>query len=422
MPMDRQIKRKRLPPRRLAALAAAALFVGVSAYGLLKDSGVRKLNVERDKLTVSSVERGPFQEYTSVRGTVLPKYTVYLDALEGGTVDTLHVEAGALVAKGDPLLRVTNAQTELTVYNQQAEATRQLDDLRRGQLSAQQTLLGSRQNVMQAQYDFRTKKRRYDRYGSLADTVRLAIIARQEWERIEDEFTHARHRLDLERQRHQQDSLLVGIQLRQLQASLRTTERNLAAVRQRMANLTLRAPVAGQLSALAADLGERIAAGTRLGQIDVLDGFKIRAAIDEYYIARIASGQQGECGHGDAVLPLRIRKVYPDVEAGRFEVDLDFTGAVPRDLRRGQTVHVRLQLGDLEEAVQVARGGFYQTTGGNWAYVVDEDGDRARRRPIRLGRQNPKVYEVLEGLAPGEQVITSGYENFGEDMDVLVLH
>lgn len=418
--MDRPIKRRKWP-KRVATGAAVALFVGASAYALLKDSGVRKLRVERDKLTISTVELGPFQEYTSVRGTVLPIYTVYLDAVEGGRVDTLYLEEGATVARGEAILGLANPQTEILVLNQEAELAHRIEELRSGQLTVAQNRLRSRQELMEMQYLLRTQERKYERYSSLSERDRLAMMARQEWEKIEDEYEYARQKLLFTQERHQQDSLLAAAQVRQLEASVETMERNLAAVRQRLDNLTVRAPVAGQLTALDAVLGEGIGQGTRLGKIDVLEGFKVRAAIDEYYISRIARGQRGEFDQAGERYGLRIRKVYPEVEAGRFEVDLDFAGQAPEGLRRGQTVHVRLELGDLEEAVQVERGGFYQATGGNWAYVLTGGGERAVRRSIRLGRQNPKVYEVLDGLEPGDRVITSSYDNFGEGMDVLVL-
>lgn len=421
MSMDREISRKRWTLRRIAGTAAAVVAIGVSVSALLEDSGLSKLRVEREALTVSTVELGPFQEYTAVRGTVLPRYTVYLDALEGGTVDTLYVDVGAGVASGDPILQLRNPDTELAVYNQEAAVAGQLDELRRGQLNTRQRILTSRQTMMQAEHDARGKERRYARYRSVHDTVRLTILARQEWERIEDEYTYARARLELERERHRQDSLLATLQLQALERAVETTERNLEVMRQRLANLTLRAPIGGQLSALDAVPGQRLSTGTRLGMIDVLEDLTIRAEIDEYHIARVRRGQPGTCLQDGEELPLTTRKVYPEVVGGRFAVELDFVGSVPAGMRRGQTVRVRLQLGDVEEAVQVARGAFYQTTGGHWVYVVATDHSRAVRRSIRLGRQNPRVFEVLAGLEPGDEVITSSYDSFGADIDVLVL-
>lgn len=419
--MDRKIKKKKWPPRRIAGLVAITLFVGLSAYTFLKDSGVRKLHVERDKLTISAVEMGPFQEYTPVRGTVLPITTVYLDAQEGGRVDSLMVEEGTMLEKGHAILRLTNPELELQVLNQEADLASRVEDLRGGELTIEQSLLRSRQEVMEIEYQLRTQQRKYDRYLTLSESDRLAMMARQEWEKVEDDYGFMQQKRQLTLERYQQDSLLAATQLRRLRASVETTEKNLIVVRRRLDNLTLRAPVSGQLTALDVDLGESIGRGQRLGHIDVLTSYKVRADIDEYYITRVARGQKGEFDQTDTSFGLTIRRVYPEVRDGRFKVDLDFVGEPPPGIRRGQTVHIRLELGDLEEAVQVARGGFYQTTGGNWAYVLDESGDVAGKRTIKLGRQNPRVYEVLEGLGPGDRVITSSYENYGDNMDQLVL-
>lgn len=419
--MDRRIPRRRFTPRRLAVAAALLLLVGLTSYGLLRDSGLRKLNVERDKLTISTVERGPFLEYTPVRGAVLPLRTVYLDALVSGQVDRVFVEEGAIVAEGEPLLRVANPELELQVLQQEAELERRREDLRNGQLTMEQDLLRSRQALMEIEYQLAVDRRNFERYAALSAKDLAAILPMQEFERMRDRYEFSARKAQLTRETHGQDSLLSAQKVAQLGAAVQRMERDLEIIRQRLDNLTVRAPVAGQLTTLDAEIGESKGAGTRLGQIDIVDAFKVRAAIDEHYIARVSRGQRGEFDIEEQTYGLRVRKVYPEVQDGRFEVDLEFEGTPPPGIRRGQTLHVRLELGDLEEAVQVARGGFYQTTGGHWAYVLDEAGQRAMRRDIKVGRQNPRVYEVLEGLEPGERVITSSYENFGEDMDVLVL-
>lgn len=418
---DRILKRRRWPPRRIVAAAATALFAALSVYGLLRDSGVRRLNVERDKLTISTVEQGPFLEYTPVRGTVLPIRTVYLDALESGTVERIYVEEGAAVAEGDSLLRLANPELELVVLQQESELERRIEDLRAGRLTMEQSLLRSRQQVMEIEYQLQILKRNYEPYATLSGKDLAAIMPLQEFEKRRDDFGYGARRLELTRQTHAQDSVLAANQVAQLGAAVERMTRDLAIIGSRLDNLTVRAPVSGQLTALDAEIGESKGAGARLGQVDILDGYKVRAAIDEHYIARVERDQRGEVDVDEAAYGLVVHKVYPEVRDGRFEVDLVFAGAAPPGIRRGQTVHVRLELGDLAEAVQVARGGFYQTTGGHWAYVLDPSGERAARREIQLGRQNPRVYEVLGGLAPGERVITSSYEGFGEDMDVLVL-
>ena len=419
--MDRKISRRKWPPRRIAGAAAAALFAAFAAWGLLKDSGVRKLNVDRDRITISEVVHGPFQEYTPVRGTVLPIRTVYLDALESGQVARVFLEEGTRVEEGDPLLRLDNPDLELHVLQQESELERKIEELRSNRLSLEQNLLSSRQRLMEIEYQAQIDRRNFERYASLSREDLAAIMPLQDYEKLRDNYQYNARKLALTRETHTQDSLLAVDRVVQARAAVERMERNLEIIRRRLDNLTVRAPVSGQLTALEAEIGETKGSGARLGQIDILDGFKVRADIDEHYISRVDRGQRGQFDQDGAPFGLVIRKVYPEVQEGRFEVDLVFEGQAPEGIRRGQTLHVRLELGDLEEAAQVARGGFYQATGGHWAYVLEPSGDRAVKRGIRLGRQNPKVYEVLEGLRPGERVITSGYESFGEDMDVLVL-
>ncbi len=419
--MDRKIAQPRFSPKRIGIGTAALLLAGLLGYALLADFGVRKLNVERDRLTISTVEFGPFQEYIPVRGTVLPLHTVYLDALERGQVEQVFVEEGTSVAEGDPLLRLANPDLELTVLQQQAELERSREALRNGRLTMEQDLLRSRKERMEIEYQLAINKRNFERYQSLSAADLTAILSRQEYERLRDEYQYSVRRMALTEETQTQDSLLAASKVAQLISAVERMERNLKIVRGRLDNLTVRAPVAGQLTTLAAEVGESKGTGVRLGQIDRIDGFKVRTAIDEHYIDRVDRGQRGQFDSGDQSYSLVIGKVYPEVKEGRFEVDLVFDGEAPAGIRRGQTLHIRLELGDLDQAVQVARGGFYQATGGQWAYVLNAAGDQATRRAIALGRQNPRVYEVLEGLEPGERVITSSYETFGQDMDVLVL-
>ncbi len=402
-------------------LVVLGVFVGLSGYGFLHERGTSRLQVEADKLTVSRVERGPFQEFIPVRGTVLPLQTVYLDAMEGGRVEQVLVEEGAMVQQGEAILKLANSELQLYLLNQEADANKQREQVRTARLGLEQQLLRGRQQVLEMEYQLAVQRRNYERYSSLSEQNRLAMMARQDYEKLKDEYEYGlrRHALTIETQR--QDSLLGEAQVRQIEEGVGQQQQNLALVRQRLEHLVLRAPVAGQLTALKAEVGESKGQGERLGQIDVLEGYKVRAGIDEFYINRIQKGQPGAFEQGEAEYRLVIKKVYPEVRDGRFEVDLEFAGTPPEGIRRGQTLQLRLELGDLEEAVLLARGGFYQKTGGNWVYVLDPAGSQAARRNIRLGRHNPQVFEVLDGLAPGEQVITSSYDNFG-DMDVLVLH
>lgn len=419
--MDRKLEKPRFSPKRIALGAGVLLFGGLCGYALLADFGVRKLNVQRDRLTISTVEFGPFQEYIPVRGTILPLRTVYLDALERGQVEQVFAEEGASVAAGDPLLRLANPDLELNVLQQEAELERSREELRNGRLTMQQERLRAHKALLEIEYQLAINKRNFERYENLSAKDLTAILSRQEYERLRDEYQYSVRRMALTQQTQTQDSLLAASKVVQLVSAVERMERNLQIVRGRLDNLTVRAPVSGQLTMLAAEVGESKGTGVRLGQIDRIDGFKVRAVIDEHYIDRVGRGQRGQFNSGDAPYRLVIHKIYPEVKEGRFAVDLVFEGRAPEGIRRGQTLHIRLELGDLAETVQVARGGFYQATGGHWAYVLDAAGERATRRSIALGRQNPRVYEVLEGLEPGEQVITSSYETLGENMDVLVL-
>ena len=419
--MDRRLEKRRFTPRRVALGVAVLMLAGLCGYALLADFGVRRLNVQRERLTLSAVELGPFLEYIPVRGTVAPLRTVYLDAMESGQVVQVFAEEGTAVAAGDPLLRLANPDLELTILQQEAGLERSREELLNGRLTMEQNLLASRKTLMEIEYRLAVDKRNFERYQDLPAEDLAAIMSRQEYERLRDEYEYSARRMALTRETQTQDSLLAASKVAQLVSAVERTERDLEIIRRRLDNLTVRAPVAGQLTSLDAEVGESKGAGARLGQIDMTEGFKVRATIDEHYIGRVGRGQRGSFDSGGKPYGLLTRKVYPEVREGGFEVDFVFEGEAPEGIRRGQSLHVRLELGNLEEAVQVARGGFYQSTGGHWAYVLDASGERAARRSIRLGRQNPRVYEVLEGLEPGEQVITSSYESFGENIDVLVL-
>ena len=418
--MDRKLEKRKWPPTKIAFIGIAAILASSLLYGLLRNP--RKLNVETDRITISTVEQGPFQEFIPVRGTVLPLKTVYLDLLNGGRVENVFVEEGSFVEKGDEILQLANADLQLEVMSQEAKLADQMSESRNARLSMEQNQLRSRQDLAEIEFKIQSAKRQFDRYSGLSEKDRIAMISRHEFEKMKDEYEFQLMRRKLRVETQHQDSLLSVLQINRIEHSLEQMQRNMQIVRGSLDNLILRAPISGQLSLLDAEVGETKNSGERLGQVDVLDGFKVRAAIDEHYIARIAKGQRGEFEPtgSDVSFALSVRKVYPEVREGRFEIDMIFNGLEPVGIRRGQTLHIRLELGDLEDAVLLARGGFYQESGGNWVYVLDESGRLASKRPIRLGRQNPRVFEVLEGLKPGEQVVTSSYDNFG-DMDMLVL-
>ncbi|HNI11421.1 MAG TPA: HlyD family efflux transporter periplasmic adaptor subunit [bacterium] len=416
--MDRKIEKKTWTPKRIAIISGGALFVFFIAYQFLFGDNSTKLNVKSDKITIAKVTKGPFQEFIPVTGNVMPIKTIYLDAMEGGRVDKLFVEEGAMLKQGEEILKLTNTNLQMDVMFREAQLFEQINNLRNTRLSYEQTRLRNKSDLINLDYEIQKLKRTYDIQKGLQSQN---LTTPQEFETARDEYDYAAKRRDLLLETMRQDSILRAVQMQSLEASIEHMGTNLNTIKENLANLTIRAPIAGQLTSRNAELGESKRSGDRLGQIDVLDGFKVRAGIDEHYIARIQIGQTGEFDLAGKTYNLVIKKVYPEVQNGRFEVDMEFQGDTPKDIRRGQSLQIRLELGDLQEAVLVPRGGFYQKTGGQWIFVVDPSGDFAVKRNIRLGRQNPQVFEVMDGIFPGEQVITSSYDSYG-DVDKLMLN
>ena len=415
--MDRRIEKKRFTPRRIAIYGVAAVAVAFIAYQLLTINP-SSLNVDAEKLTLAQVTHGPFLEYIVEQGAVMPLTTFYLDAVEGGRVEEVYVEQGTHVDHGTPILRLSNASLQLNVMQREAELFREVNQLRQTRVTMEQRRLEMRAQLVELDYELRKAEREYDRQDAL---LKADLISRQEYDEAKDSLEYFTRRREVTVETLRQDSLYQSIQIQQLEESIDRLRLNLDMVRDNQENLTLRAPITGLLSSLIAEVGESKPRGERLGQIDVEEQFKVRAAIDEHYIARIRSGQAGSFDFAGGTYDLVIDRVYPEVIEGQFEADLMFQEGMPEGLRRGQTLQVRIALGELADAMQVPRGGFYQNTGGRWIYVLDPAGESATRRPIRLGRQNSQYFEVLEGLEEGEQVITSMYDNFG-DMERLVFN
>jgi HlyD family secretion protein len=315
------------------------------------------------------------------------------------------------------ILRLENTQLLIQISNQDAMVVEQHNLLTNTRFNLDQNRTRSRQLLIDREYETRRLKRIFERQKKLYEGN---LISKEEFEQSKDDYDYELRLQQLNTEAFKRDSIFQEVQLNQAENSLNRLGNNLRIAQKRLDNLIISAPVTGQLTSLNAEIGESKAPGERLGQIDVLDGFKVRAAIDEHYIARIEVGQLGQFDFAGKTYTLVTKKVFPEVQNGRFEVDMEFEGEEPGDIRRGQTVRIRLELGDLTEAVMLARGGFYQKTGGNWVYVVEPAGDLATKRQIRLGRQNTQVFEVLEGLEPGERVVTSSYDNYG-DIDKLVL-
>jgi HlyD family secretion protein len=415
--MDRKIPKNRWTLRNIAGLSGAGLIGLLVLYYLILGDHRSKLNVESEKITVSEVTRGQFQEFDPVQGTVQPIQTFFLDAVEGGRVDSTFVEAGSFVKRGDKILKLVNMNLQLDVLYREALLFEQINNARNTRLAIEQNTLALRSQLTDVTYQIQRLGRQDER-----DTVLLAkgLISKQDFQQVNDEHLYWIQKRALTIDNIRQDSILRRTQIEQLDASVKRMQNNLDLVKRSMDNLVVRAPISGQLTSRNAEIGESKSPGQRLGQIDVLDGFKVLTPIDEFYIARVNPGQKGETDINGKTYRLTVTKVYPEVRDNKFEVDMLFDGAPPPGIRRGQTLQIRLELGDLAEAVMVPRGGFYQKTGGQWIYLVDGSGAFAVKRPIRLGRQNPQVFEVLDGLQPGEKVVTSSYDNFG-DIDKLVL-
>ncbi|MBD3287290.1 HlyD family efflux transporter periplasmic adaptor subunit [candidate division KSB1 bacterium] len=415
--MDRKIEKKKWTLKKIISLSLIGILLLAIIYSFIFGDSSSRLNVDSERITISTVKRGEFQEYIPVTGSVIPIKTFYLDAVEGGRVETIYLEAGSYVEKGDKILKLANTNLLLDIMYREAQLFEQSNNLRNTRLMMEQNSLTLRRELVELNYQIKTRQKNYQRAKEL---VQKKLIAEQEYEHAKDEYEYLLKRKELTIETQRQDSIFRQIQIEQLEASLKRMESNLEIVKQKLENLILKAPISGQLTSLNAEIGESKSPGERLGQIDVLEGFKVRAEIDEHYIVRIELGRKGAFEFADKTYQLEVKKIYPEVRNGRFEVDLEFSNATPDGIRQGQTLHIKLELGDLSEAVLLARGGFYQKTGGQWVYVLDHDEDYAVKRRVRLGRQNPQVFEVLEGLEPGEKVVTSSYDNFG-DKDKLVL-
>ena len=415
--VDRVRPRRRVTPRRVAAALAVVAVGALAAWALWGRPEGQTLRVERERLVLATVEDGPFQEYVAVTGTVHPLRTVVLDAVEGGQVVRRHVEEGDTVQAGQVLLTLRNDDLALEVLGSESQLEENAAQLRQHRLQMDQAALDLEQQLAQLDYDVTRLERDEARVAGL---VARGAAPEKDLLAIRDELAYARRRRTLTARGADQQEAQRRVQMRDMAASVGRLRENLALVRRSSTSLVVRAPVAGQVSGLQAEVGELKGRGDRLGQVDVIDEVKVRALVDEHYLPRVAPGQRATASVGGADYALVVRSVYPEVTGGRFEAELVFDGPAPADARRGQSVRLRLELGDPERARLLARGGFYGDTGGQWAYVLSPEGRTATRRPVELGRQTPRHFEVLGGLEAGDRVVVSSYAAFG-DADRLVL-
>mgnify|MGYP001047024472 CR=1 FL=1 len=415
MGMDRKIKKKTWTTGRILGIGLGLVFVSFILYSFLFADNRSKLNVDEEKITVSTVEQDIFQERIPETGIVMPSQTIYMDAVEGGVVRKIILESGALVERGDTIMILDNSSLQLEVMQRESQLYEQLNIMRNTRLGLDQNDINQKTQLAQIDYQLQLLEPQYRRFKELASKK---LISQRELEEVEEQYEYNKRLKDLTYRSYQSDSVSRSLQLNQIRLSEDRMNRSLEAVGKILDNLVVTAPTNGLLTTPDWEPGQSITPGERLGQVALLDSFKVRVAIDELYLPRIDVGQQGTWNPTGNTYRLEIYKKYPTVSEGNFEVDMKFIGETP-ELRRGQSLRIRLELGSSEEAMLLATGGFFRDTGGNWVFVLNNDGSRAYKRDIRLGRKNPENYEVLEGLEPGEQVITSSYENFG-DNEVLV--
>ena len=415
--MDRKIEKKGFLTRKMIwYLIFGALIIAVLAVIIFGDKS-SKYNVDVSRITIDEVKRDIFQDYITVQGTVEPITTVYLDAVESGSVQEILIEEGNMVKKGDVILRLANDNLRLEITNSEAQVVRAINDLRTARLQMDQNRLTYMRQIIELRITVQQSKRMYDNNKILREE---GHISREEFDQSRETYESSKELLQLLQENYKNDSIFRSIQISSLEKSAESMETSMNIIQGRMENLNIKATVDGELATLDAEIGEVVTYGTRVGTINILDSYKLRVDIDEHYIARIQTGLKGECDFASVPFTGIITKVYPEVQNGRFAVDMVFTDTIPPQIRIGQTSRIRLQLGESKEGILLTKGGFYQTTGGQWVFVLDKSGEFAVKRDISIGRQNPRYYEVLDGLEPGEKVIVSSYQNYA-DHDKLIL-
>lgn len=415
--MDRVVEKKGVSYRRLAIPAAVVVALALLVWFLLGQGGGRSLVVDNSRIVVAKVTRGVFEDFIPIRGQVTPRQTVYLDAIEGGRVEEKLVEDGAMVKAGDPIVVLSNTSLQLSVNQNEAMVTEQLNNMRTIELQLEQNRLQHKRDLVELDYQIKRLERQVER---LSDLDNAGVAAKGQLEDATDELEYYRNRRRVTLESQATDARLQETQLKSLKESGAQLEKNLGFARKNLDALNVKAPVDGKLSGLDAEIGQSIERGGRLGQIDDPDNFKLRASIDEFYLNRVDIGQSATFEKDGRRYTMQIGKIYPQVNNGQFEVDLLFADDQPEGIRRGQTIQAKLTLGDATEATLIPNGAFFQDTGGNWMFVVNDAGTEAVKRSVRLGRRNSRNIEVLEGLEVSEEVVISPYSSFTE-MDRLKL-
>ncbi|PRZ00694.1 efflux RND transporter periplasmic adaptor subunit [Marinilabilia salmonicolor] len=412
MSMDRVLEKKKGIKKKHIYIVLGSMVFLFLLYQIIWADHSSVMRVDREKISFGTVEKGMFNDYITIIGQVEPISTIYLDAIEGGRVVEKIIEEGAMVKKGDVILKLENRQLYQTILNSEASLAEKENYLRNTRISFEAEMIQSKKSLLDNRFRLQRKKRNYEQSQMLYEEK---LIPREEFLQAKEDYEYEEGLLEINHLKARNDSIMLMTNMKTLDTDLQKMRQMLGLVRERLDNLEVKSPVDGQLGMLDAEIGQSVSQGQRIGMVHVLSDYKVEANVDEHYIDKVRRELPASIERNGQDYNLHVKKVYPEVRDGQFEIDLVFDGSKPENIRTGQTYHLKLQLGQATEAVMIPRGGFFQSTGGQWVFVLNESGTEAVRRNIKIGKQNPRYYEVIEGLEPGEQVITSGYEIFGEN-------
>jgi len=415
--MDRIIEKKKWTKKKLILIGCACLFLFFLIYLFFFRDMRSILNVDKTKLSIAKVEKNKFQEYIYVDGTVQPLRTVFIDAVQGGTVEEIFVEDGAILKKGDVILKLANPSVELDYMNRETQMYDIINNLQNTKLNIEQSKFAKEKEVVDLNYKIDKSKKDFETNSQL---YKEKVISTKEYEDIKRDFEMLIKQRDIVLRSQKHDSIYNLIQISQIKSSIERLGKNLILLKENLGNLYIKAPIDGQLSSFNAEIGETKNIGQNLGQIDALEGFKIKASIDEHYLGKVFVGQEADVDYNNKTFTLKVKKIYTKISSGKFDIDLVFSEAPPIDIKKGQSLQVRLKFSGVSDAIIIPKGGYYQETNGNWIYVLDASGKYAIKRIIRTGRQNSEYYEILEGLSIGEEVITSSYDSFGGKDKIVI--
>ncbi len=417
--MDRAIEKKRWPPKRLILIFCICAIIIFLGYLIISRSGTTRLTVDPTRMTISQVKYGEFREYYPFDGQVIPLTSVYLDVDQGGKVEELYVEGGKPIEKGDLILRFSNNSVQLTLIQTETALFENLDRQQNTQLQLAKDKLTRKESLLNLNYEISKLEKQYNRYKVLkAEDI---AISEEQYETVVDQLEYQKAQRELLKERIKQEDIMSDKQLEQANKAIERINLSLDILSKQIESMVVRAPISGHLSSISAEIGQQINPGMRIGQIDILDKFKIRAGVDQYYNSKVTVGTKGKFTLDDKSYGVEVIKIYPEVINNLFTVDMAFSDEPPAGIKRGQTLTVELTFSEAERRLMVTKGGFFQETGGRWVYMVSQDGKTAQRVDIRLGRQNPRYVEVLEGLKEGDLIVTSGYDTFKE-ADTLIFN